>query len=181
MKYLRQYATGFFYLGLKVLSQVPSMHIRNFFLRYVYRMTISPGAVVMGQFRLRRPSRIQIGTGTVVGERVELDGRASLFIGEHVNISSEVMIYTLQHDFKTPGFENSGAPVVVEDYVWLSTRSILLPGVRVGRGAVIAAGAVVTKDVPAFAVMAGIPAKQIGTRPQDVLDYSPGAYRIPFL
>ena len=181
MKYFRQYATGFFYLGLKILSAFPSMHVRNFFLRYLYGMTIAPGAVVMGQFRLRRPSRIQIGTGTVVGERVELDGRASLFIGEHVNISSEVMIYTLQHEYKAPGFENSGAPVVVEDYVWLSTRSILLPGVRIGRGAVIAAGAVVTKDVPPFAVMAGIPAKQIGTLPEDVLDYSPGAYRIPFL
>ena len=45
----------------------------------------------------------------------------------------------------------------------------------------MAAGSVVTKDVPAFAVVAGIPAKQIGTRPENVLDYSPGDYRIPFL
>jgi len=181
MKLLRQYATGFFYLLLKVLSGFPSMHVRNFVLRTFYGMDIARGAVLMGNFRLRRPSRIQIGKGTVVGERVELDGRASLFIGEHVNISSEVMIYTLQHDYKQPGFENSGAPVIVEDYVWLSTRSILLPGIRVGKGAIVAAGSVVTKDVPAFAVVAGIPAKQIGTRPEDVLDYSPADYRIPFL
>ena len=91
------------------------------------------------------------------------------------------MIYTLQHDYKLPGFENAGAPVIVEDYVWLSTRSILLPGIRIGKGAIVAAGSVVTKDVPAFAVVAGIPAKQIGTRPENVLDYSPGDYRIPFL
>lgn len=181
MKYLRQYATGLFYLGLKWIRFIPSMHVRNFILRFVYSAKIARGAVVMGDVRFRRPSRIQIGTGTVVGERVELDGRASLFVGNHVNISSEVMIYTLQHDYKAPGFENSGAPVVIEDYVWLSTRCIVLPGIRIGQGAVIAAGAVVTKDVPPFAVMAGIPAKQIGTRPQDVLDYSPGAYRIPFL
>ena len=181
MKLLRQYATGFFYLMLKLLSGFPSMHVRNFFLRHVYGMDIAKGAVMMGNFRLRRPSRIQIGKGTVVGERVELDGRASLFIGNHVNISSEVMIYTLQHDYKLPGFENAGAPVIVEDYVWLSTRSILLPGIRIGKGAIVAAGSVVTKDVPAFAVVAGIPAKQIGTRPENVLDYSPGDYRIPFL
>lgn len=181
MKSLRQYATGLFYLALKILSGVPSMHIRNFVLRNIYGMNIARGAVLMGNFRLRRPSRIRIGKGTVVGERVELDGRASLFIGEQVNISSEVMIYTLQHDYKAPGFENSGAPVIVEDYVWLSTRSILLPGIRIGKGAIVAAGAVVTKDVPPFAVVAGVPAKQIGTRPQDVLNYSPADYRIPFL
>jgi acetyltransferase-like isoleucine patch superfamily enzyme len=181
MKTLRQYATGFFYLMLKLLSAFPSMHVRNFFLRHVYGMDIAKGAVMMGNFRLRRPSRIQIGKGTVVGERVELDGRASLFIGNHVNISSEVMIYTLQHDYKLSGFENAGAPVIVEDYVWLSTRSILLPGIRIGKGAIVAAGSVVTKDVPAFAVVAGIPAKQIGTRPENALDYSPGDYRIPFL
>jgi acetyltransferase-like isoleucine patch superfamily enzyme len=175
------YATGAFYLALRWVSYVPSMHVRNAFLRHVFGVKLAKGAVVMGHFRMRRPSRIHIGQGTVVGDRVELDGRASLFIGNHVNISSEVMIYTLQHAFNQPGFENVGAPVVVEDHVWLSTRCILLPGVRIGQGAVVAAGAVVTKDVPALAVVAGIPAKVIGQRSADVLDYSPADYRIPFL
>ena len=64
-------------------------------------------------------------------------------------------------------FDCKGGPVVIEDYVWVSTRAMILPNVTVGRGAVIAAGAVVTRDVQAYTIVGGVPAKQIGVRTRD--------------
>ncbi len=178
---LRAYAVGFYYLGLRLTAVLPSMHLRNFIVKHVYGLQLDRGVVLMGRFDLRRPRRIQIGTGTVVGDRCELDGREGLTIGRNVNISSEVKIYSLQHDYRRPGLPNAGAPVVIEDYAWLSTRCTILPGVTVGRGAVVAAGAVVTKDVPPLAVVGGIPATVFAQRPPEALDYCPADYRIPML
>jgi len=178
---LRAYAVGLYYLGLRFTAVLPSMHLRNLILRGLYGLNLHPNAVLMGRFELRRPRRIHIGKGTVVGDRCELDGREGLNIGQNVNISSEVKIYTLQHDYRLPGFPNIGGPVTVEDYAWLSTRCIILPGVTVGRGAVVAAGAVVTKDVAPLTVVGGIPATVIAQRPPEALDYCPADYRIPML
>ena len=178
---LRAYAVGLYYLGLRFTAALPSMHLRNLILRSLYGLNLHKGAVLMGRFDLRRPRRIQIGKGTVVGDRCELDGREGLSIGQNVNVSSEVKIYTLQHDYRLPGFPNIGGPVIVEDYAWLSTRCTILPGVTVGRGAVVAAGAVVTKDVAPLTVVGGIPATVIAQRPPEALDYCPADYRIPML
>jgi acetyltransferase-like isoleucine patch superfamily enzyme len=93
----------------------------------------------------------------------------------HVNISSEVNIWTEEHDMNSPGFEIVGEAVVVEDYAWLGNRSIILPGVRIGRGAVVCSGAVVTKDVPAGKVVGGVPARIIGER-QGEMNYSPAKF-----
>jgi len=178
---MRAYAVGLYYLGLRFTAALPSMHLRNLILRGLYGLNLHKGAVLMGRFELRRPRRIHIGRGTVVGDRCELDGREGLNIGQNVNISSEVKIYTLQHDYRLPGFPNIGGPVTVEDYAWLSTRCTILPGVTVGRGAVVAAGAVVTKDVAPLTVVGGIPATVIAQRPPEALDYCPADYRIPML
>lgn len=76
----------------------------------------------------------------------------------------------MQHDPQCPNFGVESAPVVIEDYAWLSCRSIILPGVTVGKGAVVAAGAVVTKSVESYTIVGGIPAKPIGKRNPN-LDY----------
>jgi len=88
------------------------------------------------------------------------------------------MIYTLQHDMESPSFDAVGAPVIIEDYVYIGPRAIILPGVRIGYGAVVGAGAVVTKDVPPYAVVGGVPAKFIHERNHD-LDYTPD-FAMPF-
>jgi len=63
-------------------------------------------------------------------------------------------------------------PVVIEDHVWIGMRAIILPGVRIGRGAVVAVGAVVTRDVEPLTVVAGVPARVIGSRDPRGLDYA---------
>ena len=128
---------------------------------------------------MRRPNRITIGPGSVVGTRCELDGRNGLTLGRNVNLSSEVLIYTLQHDPRDPHFATVGGPVTIHDYAWISARAIILPNVTVGEGAVVAAGAVVTRDVAPYTIVAGIPAQPIGERSKN-LDYCPADYVLPF-
>lgn len=107
---------------------------------------------------------INIGQDTIIGEGATLDGRGKLNIGSHVDIASEVMIYTSQHDIDAPDFRPVYEPVVIKDYVFIGPRAIILPGVIINKGAVVAAGAVVTKDVAENVIVAGVPAREIGRR-----------------
>lgn len=110
-------------------------------------------------------SNIKIGANSFVNPNVLLDGRkGKIIIGNNVDISRESSIYTLGHDPHDDYHSVKAGDVIIEDYVWISTRVTILPGVRIGRGAVIASGAVVTKDIPSMSIAAGVPARIIGTR-----------------
>jgi acetyltransferase-like isoleucine patch superfamily enzyme len=92
-------------------------------------------------------------------------------MGENVNLSSNVSIYTEQHDHRDPWFRctNGGnKKVIIGDRVWIGSNVIVLPGVKIGEGAVCCAGCVVTKDVKPYAVVTGIPAKKVNERPKDL-------------
>jgi len=138
----------------------------------MWGMTVDRTCVIHMFCEIRGPKNITIGKGTVIGHNCVLDGRKGIEIGENVNVSSEAMIWSLQHDYNDPHFKAAGEKVVIHDNAWVSCRSIVLPGREIGQGAVIAAGAVVTKDVPAFKIVGGLPAKIIADRNQD-LDYTP--------
>lgn len=123
---------------------------------------------------VRCPYRISIGDFCRINKNVLLDGRGKgLVIGNNVDIAQEVNIWTLQHDYNDPMYKAIGKPVVIEDYAWIASRATILPGVTIGRGAVVASCAVVTKDVPALTVVAGVPAKAIGHR-NDCMQYKLG-------
>jgi acetyltransferase-like isoleucine patch superfamily enzyme len=79
----------------------------------------------------------------------------------------------MEHDPQSSNFGSVSEPVVIEDYAWLSCRSVVLPGVTVGKGAVVAAGAVVTKPVEPYTIVGGVPAKPIGKRTAN-LEYTLG-------
>lgn len=153
------------FLTLKYTGHIPSHHIRKAIYR-IFGMRIGRGSHIYGGAEIRNAFGITIGTGTSIGHNAILDGRAHLTIGNNVNISSEVCIWTRSHDIKSPDFAGTRAPVIIEDYVWLSCRVIVLQGVTVGEGAVVAAGAVVTKDVPPYTIVGGVPARKIGERPR---------------
>ena len=110
------------------------------------------------------PSGITIGHDSLIGNGCFLDGRAPLTIGNHSSLASEVMIYNDEHNIHSPGYENSFGQVTIGDYVFIGPRAIILPNITIGNGAVIAAGAVVTKDIPEFEVWGGVPAKKISDR-----------------
>jgi acetyltransferase-like isoleucine patch superfamily enzyme len=109
-----------------------------------------------------------------------LDARSGLTIGENVNLSNEVMIWSLHHDYNDPDFAAIGAPVIIEDYAWLCSRCIILPGVTIGKGAVVAAGAVVSRNVLPYTVVGGIPAKVIASRSSN-LTYQLGKGIVPII
>lgn len=159
------------------IGYIPSHTLRNFFYRLSGIKLGSKATLHMGA-RFFYPKNITIGEGTIVGSGVFLDGRSPINIGKNVDIASEVMIYNSEHDLESPIFKATEEPVTIGDYCFIGPRSIILPGVTIGHGAVIAAGAVVVKDVPDKAIVGGVPAKVIGERKIDGLNYKLGRARL---
>lgn len=116
-------------------------------------------------FRVRKMDGLFVGKTTNINPGCMMDTRGgSITIGDFVDIAPEVNIWTLEHALNDSDFISTGGSVVIEDFVWIANRAILLPGVTIGKGAVVASGAVVTKDVPPWAIVGGVPAKIIGAR-----------------
>jgi maltose O-acetyltransferase len=162
------------YLTNHVVSHLPSFGLRHAWYRRVLGLEVGPGTRVFmgcylwfyGPTQLRRRG-LRVGSYTWINRNCCLDARAPLTIGSNVSISPEVMILTTGHRQNSPGFELVSKPVVIEDHVWIGTRAMIMPGVTLGRGCVVAAGAVVTHDVAPRVVVAGVPAREIGQRTID--------------
>lgn len=122
-------------------------------------------------FHIRAPKNITIADGVSIGPKVLLDGRLGLTIDKNAVIAYEAIIWTLNHDYNDIHFKSVGAPVYIGAYAWICSRSIILPGITIGEGAVVASGAVVTKDVPPYTVVGGVPAKVIGQRDKKTYQY----------
>lgn len=156
------------------VGTVPSHALRLLAYRWIFGVAIGEATSVHRHCRFYCPFGVSIGTCSVINRDVLLDGRMGLRIGNNVSVSEGVAIFTLEHDPSNPDFANRGAPVTLEDYVFVGARAIILPGVTVGRGAVVAAGAVVTKDVAPYIIVGGVPARPIGERTHELryeLDY----------
>ncbi len=97
-------------------------------------------------------------------------------VGDLLNISPHAMVLTGDHDVRSPSFQWRPRPVVIGSRSWIATRAMVLPGSTVGEGAVVAAGAVVAGAVPAFTVVAGLPARPLYDRPPEAQSSLP-AYR----
>jgi acetyltransferase-like isoleucine patch superfamily enzyme len=173
--------TGFLWWGV---GYIPSHHVRRFFYRLA-GMKIGKGSTIHMMGRIYDPRHITIGDDTIIGEKTSLDGRmqlvnskGGLVIGSHVDIASDVMIWTSEHDLSDPKMSAIEEKVTIEDYVFIGPRAIILPGVTIGKGAVVAAGAIVTKDVPSGKIVAGVPAKAIGDRDLSDLSYTLGRARL---
>lgn len=158
---------------LHVIGYVPSHHVRRFFYR-LCGIKIGSGSTIHTGARFYNPRNISIGEDTIIGEGVVLDGRGKLNIGNHVDFASEVMVYNCEHNVHSSDFAAMCGSIAIEDYVFVGPRAIILPGVKIGRGAVVAAGAVVTKDVGEFDIVGGVPAKVIGARKNKDLNYKLG-------
>jgi len=162
------------YLHNHFFNKIPFAIIRNFFVRHYLVLGKDSNILMNVEILNSAPAKkqIRIGNNTIINSRCVLDGRVgTITIGNNVDIARETNIFTLEHDPHSDFHESRGANVVIEDYVWIASRVTILPGVRIGRGAVVASNAVVTKDVEPNAIVAGIPARKIGMR-QSQLKYT---------
>lgn len=116
--------------------------------------------------------KLTVGAYCFVG-RAELAVHAPLTLGACVCINDGVKILTASHDVTDSQWRTVAKPIVIEDHVWIATNALILPGVTLGRGAVVAAGAVVVKDVPALGIVTGNPARLLDKCRVDHLDYQP--------
>jgi acetyltransferase-like isoleucine patch superfamily enzyme len=159
------------YLTNYVVAYLPSFTLRHLWYRRVLgfefgeHVGVHMGAFVwfFGPRQVRRDGA-HIGRNTRINRNCTLDARSGLTIGDNVSISPDVMILAGTHGVDDPKFGHVPAPVAIGDHVWIGSRAVILGGLTVGRGAVIAAGSVVTKDVPPLTIVAGVPAKPIGMR-----------------
>lgn len=158
---------------LKLTGYIPSHFVRRFIYRF-WGVKIGKGSTIHMGAVFYNSINIKIGNDTIIGENVVLDGRDKLIFGDHVDVASEVMFYNGEHQINDEDFKPSFAPIIVEDYVFIGPRAIILPGVTIKKGAVVAAGAVVTKDVEEFKIVGGVPAREIGQRQNKNPNYKLG-------
>jgi acetyltransferase-like isoleucine patch superfamily enzyme len=117
--------------------------------------------IVRVQLYTGRKGRLTVGRNSRLNG-VHIDARQRIDIGANVRIAPySVILDSDFHDIKDHFSDGPSRPVIIEDDVWIATRATILKGVTIGRGSVIAAGAVVTKDVPPYTIVAGVPAKVI--------------------
>ena len=155
-----------------------SSHTIRLFIYKLAGIKIGRSSVIHMWCNFFDPGGIKIGRDSIIGDHAFLDGRASLEIGDHVDIASQVLIYNSQHDIDSDDFNAEYGKVKIEDYVFIGPRAIILPGVTIGRGAIVGAGAVVSKNVAPFTIVAGVPAVKIGERKNNNPRYTLGRARL---
>lgn len=179
---IKIYFSGFYRYYIYRVSNIPSHHIRNFIYKHILLLNMNKNVIIYSGAEIRAPYKIRIGNGTIIGDNVILDGRNGIDIGDNVNFSSNVSIWTEQHDHRDSLFRcetQKKEKVIIGNRTWIGPNTIILHSVKIGEGAVIAGGSVVTKDVEPFAIVAGIPAKKIGNRNNNLVYEFDGSY-LPF-
>jgi acetyltransferase-like isoleucine patch superfamily enzyme len=164
--YLR-YSCVFHSFGWRSVIIKPDLLTNTRFIAIGRQVEIYKGARLeaVGSLEGQKP-KIVIGDGTSIQFYFHCGAAESVTIGKNVVIAGRVYITDHDHEFDHPDLPAVKAglralPVVIEDEVWLGEGCTILKGVRIGKRAVVGANAVVTKDVPAFTVVGGVPAKVI--------------------
>jgi len=158
-----------------ILPHLTSWTMRRAYLRLL-GAKIGKGTFIHKKTQFINPNLVTIGEDSHINSGCFIDARGRITIGRSVSVSHKVNIITGSHDHQNPRFPGVFEPIVIDDYAWLGIGSTILQGVTIGRGAVVCAGAVVTKDVAPCTVVGGVPAKEIRQR-TDSFDYKcKGAY-----
>ena len=132
---------------------------------------IGKGARVNGDARVWNPKNVTVGDRSWIGSGANLYSVAPITVGNDAVISEDAFVCTAEHDIASPAFELKTAPITIGDMAWIGARAIVLPGRKVGEGAVVAAGSVVTHDVEPWTVVAGNPARVIKRREVKMPDF----------
>lgn len=157
---------------IRFICWFPSKHLRLFLMNRFKNVHIDKSVPIYSGFEWWSGPFV-IRENSTIGFHTHIDCRQGCYIGRNVCIATGVKIWTLHHDYNDVHFKCIGAPVYINDWAWIGSFCIILPGVTIGEGAVVAAGAVVTKNVAPWTVVGGIPATVIGHREQKQYDYNP--------
>lgn len=133
---------------------------------------VGPGVSIRGPLGIGNPANTFFGEDLSINPGFVCKGRGKLTVGAHVHMGEHITIITDNHNFEKPEHLPYDSvrivgDVTIGDCVWIGDRALILPGVNIGEGAIIAAGAVVTKDVPPLTIVGGNPAKEIRSRDRD--------------
>lgn len=157
------------YIPNNIINNIPIARLRWLYYVLVLRHKIDYKAYIyLGVYIYPTFKSVKIGKYTNINRNCILDGRGGLYIGNNVNISAEVAIYTGGHEINSSNFAYYDKPVYIGDRVWIATRAMIMPGVSIGEGAMIMPGAIVSKNIEPYTIVAGIPAKEIGKRNKDL-------------
>ncbi len=166
-----------YWLNNYVINRIPCHTVRVGWLRLLGAQIHARASLQISILVFGPPTRLKIGAETVINPEVRLDARGGLTIGNNVSISREVFILSMGHDYNCSNFSLKAAPVVIEDDVWIGIRAVVMPGVTLHNGSVIAANATVTRDTDPWGIYAGSPARKIGERRQQAYG---SVYYCPF-
>lgn len=173
----RRFYNSIVFISNMFINKIPSRSLRKFW----YEMLgskIGKSSVLFRRVEVLAPNQLTVGKNSSVGWFSLLDARGGIYIGNNVTVASYCKLVTGSHDINDPKFGAQFSPIIIGDYVWIGTGAIILQSVNIGEGAVVCAGAVVTKDVPPYTVVGGVPAKFIKKRSKNC-NYIPP--RAPFL
>jgi acetyltransferase-like isoleucine patch superfamily enzyme len=167
--------SGLFYRSwAKRLLLLPAVIGRNWkrFRLEIKGADIHPLAEI-GRVRIEgHKCHLKIGKLSFLG-RVHITLHEEVIIGERVCINDDVDLITASHDVSDPEWKHVKDKIIIEDYAWIGTGAMILPGVTIGKGAIVAARAVVSKDVLPFTIVAGVPAVPSKKKRVEALNYNP--------
>lgn len=165
LKKVLRYPYYFFtyYIPNYIINYLPCWLIRKSYLKAIGMRIGCHSTINMGQ-KIINPDGISIGSTSHINSECILDGRGHIIIGNNVSISFRTCLITGSHNINSSVFSYSKKKIIIKDYAWIGVNATVLPGVTIGYGSVVAAGAIVTKDVPDMTIVAGIPATIIGHR-----------------
>lgn len=152
-----------------IVTLMPCMALRKLFLR-ICGAKIGKHTIICMESYYQSPENLLIGNNNHINRNCLIDARGGITIKNNVSISHNVTLCSAGHDCQTSDFKYVSAPIVIEDYVWIGINATILKGVTIGRGAVIAAGSIVTKNCEPLGIYAGVPARKIGER-KNIMQY----------
>lgn len=170
-KSLSPLVQGFHRWMMMEIGKIPSHQIRKYIYRYIFMVDMAPNSTIYYGAEIRGGVNLHIGSGSIIGDRAILDARNGIVIGKNVNFSTGVSVWTEQHAHSDPEFRclsDASYGVTIGDRAWIGPGVIILHSVSIGEGAVVGAGAVVTKDIPPYAIATGVPAKVTGQRSRNL-------------
>ncbi len=171
---LRQFKHYLVFIYNLIYYVLPSFYLKNLFLK-TCGIKIGKKSSIHPRVIFYKWDNLSVGNNTVINAGCRLDNRAKITIGDNVSIAHNTQIYTAGHDINSPYFDMISKEVVIEDYACIFSNCLIMPGVKIGKGAVVYSGSVVTKNIPDYGVVGGNPAKIIGKREKKLsynLNYS---------